>query len=1034
MEAFSSMPPVIEMQQPNVDMNLNSLSAALAQLPNAASTVFSTFSNIIKGTAPPPPMASNVHTNDSLTFNDPMEEPMLTQPYSYGFPTEPEQITAPPPLFSPTDESIFKKAPTETHLDNNFRMGGLKKKTYAHIPGLSSNQQTIVQQNPVPAFNMPPMPTKPQPDLSNQYPPDYQPPPMITSYNTNYDKTDYKEPEKSNKFSFSSLIPTQLLEKLPAASNLSSLFGGGSDTTYSAPPTMSNENFGVDTSNNYMNQQFTSISHQQDQPQLMTTPQSPPTPMNFINPQQFKTNPFESTIAQNIEPPMTTNNYSTIPLASANVNASQQQLLPEPPKQVDQCPPTFFNPMEASKINSGRTRLSRYKNPNLIEVSNKAPILIPPIVNLFNQPSALPKSDQCFQQTPLHPLIGTQEQRPPSNPSMAGPSDVSLVSQFNSSPAAASCFPPQQVYPPPAAAASFPPLPNHPATDNLNQMFSNVPAVFESNPPVAASFPPQQIYPPTNLNTPPPAAPSFPPQKVHPPVNSNPPSSAAAFSLPTETLNQMFSNSPAVIDSNPAAAAASFPPQQVAPTNFNPPPATTESYNQMFSNAPPVFDTNPPGLDASSFFSSEITQQPSGSLFMTSEPVLEPTGSLFMISEPVNENILAVIPLQSEDDVKASSNVEEYESEYNPNETLPSLRSDMSERFDTMSLSGRSGSYVGSNLSLFATSELDSTLAMPTQSALIGDFLNKQQDPVSGINGSTSVKSLASSSAVTASKTYRPVYKHWFYSSDDLWIPFSMTDSLALDDALTSGKDVVPTDSGRFDVSITNKLRTPVFWINDSSSNEIRRCSWFYKDGDANIPFNEEDAIIMESSYEKACNTGIWCSQLPLTKSEEFFHIQDTTMMFYVIHGQSLVVKRGVDEFDIDDGEAEKVDHLMILVSGFQSQNVSVLPDELRSKTRDFLQQNYSEASDCGLVGRIEVLPVVFQSEEFTLRLNRMKSVMVTADEESTQQFYGQMIKAMCYDNVDYHQVRSFELKTMELTFLTSILCYRKSYRTFWSR
>lgn len=38
--------------QPLVDQNYNPISAALAQLPTAASTVFSTFSNIIKGSIP----------------------------------------------------------------------------------------------------------------------------------------------------------------------------------------------------------------------------------------------------------------------------------------------------------------------------------------------------------------------------------------------------------------------------------------------------------------------------------------------------------------------------------------------------------------------------------------------------------------------------------------------------------------------------------------------------------------------------------------------------------------------------------------------------------------------------------------------------------------------------------------------------------------------------------------------------------------------------------------------------------------------
>ncbi|CAO1374852.1 unnamed protein product [Diamesa serratosioi] len=849
MDAFSSMPPTIKVQQQQqqsfVDSNFNPLTAALAQLPNAASTVFSTFSNIIKGTAPPTSSTSQVQNN--LTFNDPMAELLLTQPYSYGYPTEPEQITAPPPLFSPTDESLFKKVPTETILENNFRMGGLKKKTYAHIPGLSTNQQTLPQ-NAVSTFNhmpqMPPMPIKPQ---SDQFQPNYQPPPMLENYNTNYDNTDCREPEKSNKFSFASLIPTQLLEKLPVPSNLSNLFGGSDATSsFAAPQMTANDIFTVNTGDSLMNQQ--------DQPQMT---QGQPQ-MNFFNPQQFQTNPFERQV-QSSEPPIT-NNYQTVPLASQNMNqlnindGSQMNLQQEPINQ-EQCQPqpTFFNPMEASKINSGRTRLSRYKNPNLIEVSNKAPILIPPIANLFNQPTQVPKESPCFQKTPLHTLtFSPEQQRPPSNTAVGDASDVRQ---------------------------------------------------FISPPPLESSA-------------------------IHPPSTT------------------------------------SFPPQQKQPLV-----------------AAPVIDSNPPV--ASMFFSPEISQP----------PVKEPT-LLWPSVDPIKENVLP-IPPQCEDDIKQLfDNVEEY----CQSESLPCVQSDMSETFETMSLSGRSGSYVGSNLSLFATSELDSMAAMPTQSTLIGDFLNKQQDVLS-TNGSSSVKSVS----VTAIKSYRPVYKHWFYQNDELWIPFSMTDSLSLDDGLASGKDIVRTDSGRFDVSMNNKLRVPVFW--NSNPNEIRRCSWFYKNAEAKlVPFDESSANLMENSFEMACNSGVWSCKLQLTNPEEFFEIQDSTVMFYLKDGQCFVVKRGVDEFDINDGEAEKVDHLMILVSGFESCCLSDLSDELRSKTRDLVQQNYSEASDCGLVGRIEVLPVVFESEEFNLRYDRMKSVASSKELEMTHQFNAQLLKSICYGNAEYHK------------------------------
>lgn len=49
-ENANTAPPTLDLNQDQqFDANLNPISAALAQLPNAASTVFSTFSNIIKG-------------------------------------------------------------------------------------------------------------------------------------------------------------------------------------------------------------------------------------------------------------------------------------------------------------------------------------------------------------------------------------------------------------------------------------------------------------------------------------------------------------------------------------------------------------------------------------------------------------------------------------------------------------------------------------------------------------------------------------------------------------------------------------------------------------------------------------------------------------------------------------------------------------------------------------------------------------------------------------------------------------------------
>lgn len=148
-----------------------------------------------------------------------------------------------------------------------------------------------------------------------------------------------------------------------------------------------------------------------------------------------------------------------------------------------------------------------------------------------------------------------------------------------------------------------------------------------------------------------------------------------------------------------------------------------------------------------------------------------------------------------------------------------------------------------------------------------------------------------------------------------------MSDSLALDEALMNHQETVVTDGGRFEVNLTERRRSSIYWL--SGSNMVRRCSWFYKNpnGDETnlIPFEETVAEFMESEYEKAAlNSSYFCktvSQLP--NSEEFLVLKDATSMEYHQLGQVLVVKRGVDEFVIEDGEEAAVDHLIISVSNF---------------------------------------------------------------------------------------------------------------------
>ena len=216
LQNMSSVPPPtlnLNQDQQQVDANLNPISAALAQLPNAASTVFSTFSNIINGSAP----------NETARSEAQQLQPEPTaNPFGYGLQVANPDPNAPPPsFFSPTDESLFKKSTFEPQTSNTFRLGGNKKKTYAHIPGLSMNSQAMPS---VQAFNpnpvMPPLP--PQPvvsDVASHY---QQPTNLYQQQQPSLyqqQSSPPKEPEKSSKFSLTSLLPSQLLEKIPSTKN-----------------------------------------------------------------------------------------------------------------------------------------------------------------------------------------------------------------------------------------------------------------------------------------------------------------------------------------------------------------------------------------------------------------------------------------------------------------------------------------------------------------------------------------------------------------------------------------------------------------------------------------------------------------------------------------------------------------------------------------------------------------------------------------------------------------------------------------------
>lgn len=993
------MPPTLDTNQDhhqNVDGNLNPISAALAQLPNAASTVLSTFSNIIKGSA-----SQNIDDN-LITSSTPMMgqqsiAPLdVTSQNQYGliYSGQSEPNLPPPSFFSPTDDSLFRKPMSEPVTNNTFRLGGNKKKMYAHIPGLSSNQHApMVQQGLSPV--MPPMP--PQPDLStesiNQYQ-EFQPAPIMNIHEQP------KEHVKSNKFSFSSLLPTQLLDKIPSTKNLFGLDTSDSVqqstfdhsygqqdfnvmTDYQQPPTSVQSTTSSFTDlHQYSSSPFVNIDQGTSQPPGTSQESAPP--VNFFNASQFKTNPFAKIsndtpkIEQSIHPePLKTENMftpaaPTIPMKSLlnqndspmmrsvpssqiiaqpipTMTTTQPSITNEPPKidaisaETNCPPPTFFNPNEASELFKSRhgddsrsrnpysnNRISRgvglYKTrpENVQPVNTVQPAMLPPMPmtssqnhdHFFTPPSVQHQAEEIIKpiifstpiasQSPVNfftPPTAPEPQKLPSrlasmSPSLiAGPNVIPINdAQFQ---APISLYNQQQIAEPIFAVPSrkksdlnvpepIEILPIAQVTTDLHfdktlptiQDVSNVSNDDQSQ---FSSFFDSQ--PASNSS-------------MIPTIEQAPSAAQSLFPAP---IAELISNQETSNNKEQATLNLSEQPAQNQTPNimnfFQEISSDSQAAAENFFESATVFpQSNPQKASVMSSFFQPEPSAPSLSSFGPEKNELNSISSFFTIGTPSRQS--------NPESINSNEEIPDNNSQDTYTTLGPSASEPLCEVYDKLESLSVSGT-IGSQLSLFATSELDSTIAKRSASeSLIPKFLEAQ--------------SKATQPSHVTSKTYRPVYRHWFYQSL-YWHPFAMSDSLALDEAVTSGKEIILTDGGRFEVNLKERKRSSIYWT--SASNAIRRCSWFFKNPNGSesnlLPYDETIADFMEKEYECATLSGNWNHRVIFPESTEFILMKSPSQIEHHKMGQVLAVKRGVDEFIIDDGEEGLVDHLIISVSGF---------------------------------------------------------------------------------------------------------------------
>lgn len=262
-----------------------------------------------------------------------------------------------------------------------------------------------------------------------------------------------------------------------------------------------------------------------------------------------------------------------------------------------------------------------------------------------------------------------------------------------------------------------------------------------------------------------------------------------------------------------------------------------------------------------------------------------------------------------------------------------------------------------------------------------------QSDPSPSPNSCSSFELID----MDASSLYEPVSPHWFYckiiDSKETWIPFNSEDSQQLEEAYGSGKDcngrVVPTDGGRYDVHLGERMRYAVYW--DELASEVRRCTWFYKGDKDNkyVPYSESFSQVLEDTYKLAVTLDEWKKKLESPNREIIILHNPKLMVHYqpiagsdewgstpTEQGRPRTVKRGVENISVDIhcGEPLQIDHLVFVVHGIgpacdlRFRSIVQCVNDFRSVSLNLLQTHFKKAQENQQIGRVEFLPVNWHS------------------------------------------------------------------------
>lgn len=347
---------------------------SLSQLPIVASSVFSSFSSILKGSSPEPEAAraasDAIQAEESAQAGPSQAYPY---PYAYGPPSQTvEPVHAPPPppptFYSPTDAALVAPAKSpplnEGPAANSFRLKE-RKKAYAPIPGLNANDPH--------AFSPQPVSHSPSPSPALPAAPEQTPP-------------------KPSTFSLSAFLPSPLIDKIQ-----NTLSPRPNEPAYQAPAAPLN---------------FIDISTQQ----YSVPASNPPTqsqPPQFFNPQNFNCqaiNKPEQAVSQVPAPQA----FPTFLNASQPPAQTHQQ--PNPGQYFSPAPLAANPPAQVSPTFEQSTHSAHSSRPPSLP-SSQSPFsaaqlpppstALPPAANQVTPQSYRLKGKPVYRKVPAEPAFGT---------------------------------------------------------------------------------------------------------------------------------------------------------------------------------------------------------------------------------------------------------------------------------------------------------------------------------------------------------------------------------------------------------------------------------------------------------------------------------------------------------------------------------------------------------------------------------------------------------------------------------------------------